>query len=253
MFPPANSMKVGSSPGQDQFAVLSLSESTSHKNHKIQGQPDKECSLEQLLQKIRNVLSSSSPCTDRTLSLLDHTETKLLAKELTEVTVPAVQVNNPILQTPSQRIEVLENSTILLYSVYETSINIPDLLNEEFPSTNIIPVNIKSIRGNCLTITLNSEAANQKPQSDIEENNNLNSVTSTKKPGKRHPSLILYSIPSTIYEEVIQEVFKAQLHLASPLKSKFHFAGNSPNTRNWVFETPAEGLCTMKLVKRIAP
>ncbi|GBL55319.1 hypothetical protein AVEN_134478-1, partial [Araneus ventricosus] len=82
-------------------------------------------------------------------------------------------------------------------------------------------------------------------KSNIEENSSLKSAITTKSSGKRNPSPILYNIPTSLGEEVVQESLKSHLHLANPLNLRFKFKGASPNTSNWVFEAPAPVLRTL--------
>ncbi|GBM25395.1 hypothetical protein AVEN_258666-1 [Araneus ventricosus] len=66
---------------------FSLSTSDKLKSTNPQELPDKECSLEQLLQRLREVLSLVSPSAPRALSILDHIESTLLAKQLTSTAI----------------------------------------------------------------------------------------------------------------------------------------------------------------------
>ncbi|GBN51090.1 hypothetical protein AVEN_85973-1 [Araneus ventricosus] len=147
--------------------------------------------------------------------------------------------------------ELPPNPTILLYPTTNSSSNLSELLNETLPPRDFHPTNIKPLRGNGLAMSFLSPSHIKNFQSKLEENINLKSSIKTKLPTKRSPSCILYNVPITTKEKVIQEALKSQLNLSSPLKLRFSFKGHSTTTTNWVFKTSASTLNTIHQVQKI--
>ncbi|GBN23450.1 hypothetical protein AVEN_273295-1 [Araneus ventricosus] len=201
-------------------------------------------------------------------------EPSLMANQLTEVTIhtnqiPSSQILPPhtlpanhyklqqlptsysILQNSSPSTRDPVNSTILLYPASDSNLSLPELLNETIPSNDINPVNIKSIRGNGLAVTLHTENEVDKLKLIIEENVTLKSAITSKIPSKRNPSIILYNLPSFLNEDEIPQALKFQHNLDFPLNPSFNFRGSSSNLRNWVFEAPAQILNSIKQTNKI--
>ncbi|GBM78622.1 hypothetical protein AVEN_155588-1 [Araneus ventricosus] len=142
------------------------------------------------------------------------------------------------------------NHTKLLYPTSNSKSNLTDLLNVELQPKDFHPTNIRPIRGKGLAISLKSSTDIDNFHLKITRNANRKSSIKIKKPAKRLPSLIVYNIPSSIKEENIQDNM-AQLDLPIPLKIRFKFKGNSPETSNWVFETTATTLKAAQKIKKI--
>ncbi|GBM30885.1 hypothetical protein AVEN_9776-1 [Araneus ventricosus] len=135
---------------------------------------DDRDNLHEQLDKIRGVLSSSTPDVDKALLLLDQLQADILTSELIYIKPQSQQINNkpqsqqkknktknqilscstqaptptsPLLAEPSL------NPTILLFPSSNSSKNLTAILNEELPSKDFNPTNIKSIKGNGLAIS----------------------------------------------------------------------------------------------------
>ncbi|GBM22698.1 hypothetical protein AVEN_81460-1 [Araneus ventricosus] len=221
-------------------------------------------SLHDQVDKIRGVLSSTTPNVGQALLLLDQLQADILATELINIKPQSQRVNRQTKnQVPSRSsqvsipppssspVEPSSNPTILLFPSSSSSKNLTALLNEELLSKDFNPTNIKSIKGNGLAITFKSTKDLVNLQSKIDGNENLKSLIKSKRPAKRLPSLIVYNIPSSTKEEAIQEAIMNQLALPDPLKLRFNFRGSSQETLNWVFEASASTLQSIQKIKKL--
>ncbi|GBO01330.1 hypothetical protein AVEN_121831-1 [Araneus ventricosus] len=233
---------------------------------------DDRVNLHEQLDKIRGVLSSSTPDVGKALLLLDQLQADILTFELINIKPQSQQINNkpqsqqknnktknqipssssqatipssPLLAEPSL------NPTILLFPSSNSSKNLTAILNEELPSKDFNPRNIKSIKGNGLAISFKTTNDIENLQSKIDNNANLKSSIQTKHPKKRLPSLIVYNESSSTKEEAIQEALINQLALTDPPKLRFHFRGSTQDSLNWVFETSATILQTIQKIKKL--
>ncbi|GBO40981.1 hypothetical protein AVEN_65833-1 [Araneus ventricosus] len=212
---------------------------------------DDRDNLHEQVDKIRGVLSSSTPDVGKALLLLDQLQADILASELIYIKPQSQQLNiktknqipscstqasiptSPLLAEPSS------NPTILLFPSSNTSKNLTAILNEELPSKDFNPTNIKSIKGNGLAISFKTANDLENLQSKIDGNANFKSSIQSKRPKKRLPSLIVYNISSSTKVEAIQEALVNQLALSDPPKLRFHFRGSTQDSLNWVFEASA--------------
>ncbi|GBN52925.1 hypothetical protein AVEN_131855-1 [Araneus ventricosus] len=227
--------------------------------------PDKEnCSFYARIEKIKDFLSSSTPDVNQAILYLDQLQADLFTNELIQIkphkdapqssiqakaSVSQVSLSYPSSnQVPSS---TSSKHTILLYPNSKSNSNLTDILNEELQPQDFHPTNIRPIKGKGLAISLNSSKDLDNFQLKISDNENLKSHIKVKFPEKRLPSLIVYNIPSTINEESVQEAMMAQLNLPIPLKIRFKFKGNSPETTNWVFESTSSIIKTAQKLKKL--
>ncbi|GBL68472.1 hypothetical protein AVEN_198079-1, partial [Araneus ventricosus] len=224
---------------------------------------DDRDNLHEQVDKIRGVLSSSTPDVGKALLLLDQLQADILASELIYIKPQSQQLNiktknqipscstqasiptSPLLAEPSS------NPTILLFPSSNTSKNLTAILNEELPSKDFNPTNIKSIKGNGLAISFKTANDLENLQSKIDGNANLKSSIQSKRPKKRLPSLIVYNISSSTKVEAIQEALVNQLALSDPPKLRFHFRGSTQDSLNWVFEASATILQSIQKTKKL--
>ncbi|GBM94864.1 hypothetical protein AVEN_210625-1 [Araneus ventricosus] len=242
-----------------QFIPLSQRD---QKERKDQIDDDRD-NLHEQVDKIRGVLSSSTPDVGKALLLLDQLQADILASELIYIKPQSQQLNiktknqipscstqasiptSPLLAEPSS------NPTILLFPSSNTSKNLTAILNEELPSKDFNPTNIKSIKGNGLAISFKTANDLENLQSKIDGNANLKSSIHSKRPKKRLPSLIVYNISSSTKVEAIQEALVNQLALSDPPKLGFHFRGSTQDSLNWVFEASATILQSIQKTKKL--
>ncbi|GBO39034.1 hypothetical protein AVEN_268365-1 [Araneus ventricosus] len=111
------------------------------------------------------------------------------------------QIVNP---TPSSSQSVSKKPALLLHPVHESSIEIPVILSEAIPSSDYDIHNIRPISKSGFVITLNSEDDKIKLSTAIQKIPDVSSKVTIKNPGKRHPSMIFYYVPSNISDEDIQ-------------------------------------------------
>ncbi|GBL80800.1 hypothetical protein AVEN_26235-1 [Araneus ventricosus] len=158
-----------------------------------------------------------------------------------------VQIVNP---TPSSSQSVSKKPALLLHPVHDSSIEIPVILSEAIPSSNYNIHNIRPISKSGFVITLNSEDNKIKLNTAILKMPDISSKVTIKNPGKRHPSIFLYNVPSNISDEEIQLHLQAFQTNQGPLKIRFQFKGCLINTRNLVSETPAAKFYKLKAHKK---
>ncbi|GBN52284.1 hypothetical protein AVEN_51171-1 [Araneus ventricosus] len=225
--------------------------------------PGKEsCSFFAQVEKIKETLSSLTPDVGLALQYLDQLQADLLTNELIQVKshqdaqqsslqVKTRETQNSLSSpsTSQASSSTSPNHTLLIYP--KSNSNLTDLLNEELQPQDFHLTNIKPIKGKGLAISLKSSTDIDNFHLKIAGNENLKSLIKIKNPTKRLPSLIVYNIPSSIKEETVQEAMMAQLGLPIPLKIRFKFKGNSPETSNWVFETTASTIKTAQKIKKL--
>ncbi|GBL85251.1 hypothetical protein AVEN_222723-1 [Araneus ventricosus] len=149
---------------------------------------------------------------------------------------------------PSSSQSVSKKPPLLLHTVHDSSIEIPVILSEAIPSSDYDIHNIRPISKSGLVITLNFEDDKIKLSTAIQK---ISSKVTIKNTGKRHPSMILYNVPSNISDEEIQSHLQVFQTNQCPLKIRFQFKGRLSNTRNLVFETPSAQFHKLKNIKKV--
>ncbi|GBO09142.1 hypothetical protein AVEN_124377-1 [Araneus ventricosus] len=153
--------------------------------------------------------------------------------------------------TPSSSQSVSNKPALLLYPVQDSSIEIPVILSEAIPSSDYNIHNIRPIPKSGFVITSNSEDDKMKLSTAIRKNPNISTKVTIKNTGKRHPSLILYNVPSNISDEEIKSHLQAFQTNQYPLKIRFQFKCRLPNTGNLGFETPATEFHKLMNIRKV--
>ncbi|GBN34854.1 hypothetical protein AVEN_270633-1, partial [Araneus ventricosus] len=134
-----------------------------------------------------------------------------------------------------QEEEKTKSATALLFPKefpdIEPGFQVKNLLSNAIPAKDFKINTTKNINKG-LAAALQSEEEQTKLQTTISNNPNLNSKLTTKIPGKRNPSIIVYNLLNSTSEEDLFTV-------STQLKIRFKFSGRTKSTSNWVLETPA--------------
>ncbi|KAF8786940.1 hypothetical protein HNY73_008586 [Argiope bruennichi] len=147
-----------------------------------------------------------------------------------------------------------ENSTVLIYPKEEKpNTNVQDLLKKELQQSETT-VKIKSVRRiqkGGLAITCKREEGLQKFTETLKEKEAITENTTTKRPGMRHPSIIIYNVPNNIQMEDVQKAIRAHTENPEHLKLRFKMRGRTKDTSHLILEAPSEAF-HLKNLRRIA-
>ncbi|KAF8784353.1 hypothetical protein HNY73_010041 [Argiope bruennichi] len=132
--------------------------------------------------------------------------------------------------------------------------NVEDLLKKELQQTETT-VKVKSVRRiqkGGLAITCQREEDLQKLTETLKEKETITENITTKRPGMRHPSIIIYNIPNNVPMEDIQKAIRAQTENPEDLKLRFKMRGRTEDTSHLILEAPSETFHRLKNLRRIA-
>ncbi|KAF8784070.1 hypothetical protein HNY73_011700 [Argiope bruennichi] len=146
-------------------------------------------------------------------------------------------------------------ATILLYPKEgKPNTNVEDLLKKELQQTETT-VKVKSVRRiqkGGLAITCQREEDLQKLTETLKEKETITENITTKRPGMRHPSIIIYNIPNNVPMEDIQKAIRAQTENPEDLKLRFKMRGQKRRHSPLILEAPSETFHRLKNLRRIA-
>ncbi|KAF8765175.1 hypothetical protein HNY73_023163 [Argiope bruennichi] len=146
-------------------------------------------------------------------------------------------------------------ATILLYPKEgKPNTNVEDLLKKELQQseTTVKVKSVRRIQKGGLAITCQREEDLQKLTETLKKKETITENITTKRPGMRHPSIIIYNIPNNVPMEDIQKAILAQTENPEDLKLRFKMRGRTEDTSHLILEAPSETFHRLKNLRRIA-
>ncbi|GBM87024.1 hypothetical protein AVEN_40606-1 [Araneus ventricosus] len=222
--------------------------------------PNKDCSLEQLIQKLRSLISSKSPNLAEAHSLLDYMEATVYANKLSEVAihpsppktsskvqfpnnhkVPLQSESSPSKQRvdhpPQQKMSARLPSIIIRHSDPSSQEELSSIMVDALPAPKARISDLKQTRNKDLLVTFNSDQDKSLFREEIRELHQIKEKIVLTEPSKRNPSAIIFNIPKSFTETSIQQGLRQIF--PQDLKVKFIFKGRDPDVQNCVYEVPA--------------
>ncbi|GBN61617.1 hypothetical protein AVEN_62134-1 [Araneus ventricosus] len=143
-------------------------------------------------------------------------------------------------------------STLLLPRDPSLQKSVTQSLSEALPVTKASITHMNSTRNKGLLLSFRSDRDREILRKEIEENVLFKEEIHFTAPSKKHPSIILFNIPTSCDELAIQLGLKSSLNIKQDLISiRFKFRGEDPLSQNWVFALPPEILEISQLGKSI--
>ncbi|GBO32463.1 hypothetical protein AVEN_57582-1 [Araneus ventricosus] len=117
------------------------------------------------------------------------------------------------------------------------------------PSTKIKYV--QKIKNKGVAVQLERDQDVEELIQTINSKETLKSTIETKKPGKRHPSIIIYNLPDETIEDEVQETLAINADIKERLNIRFELSGRQPGTAHWILETPNESFHKLKRLGKL--
>ncbi|GBO12314.1 hypothetical protein AVEN_188917-1 [Araneus ventricosus] len=224
---------------------------------------DADCTMEQLLHRLRNIINLKKSNKsylpngpkDRGNLLIDLLEKKInINSSIETTTVACPTTTDSAVQTyldPPQSQKNQKPPALLIYPTEEDTESVRNLLLKELPNPPSLTAT-RSIKNNGLAIVLQNTQQREDLIKSISDNPALNTKVTSKLPGKRHPSLILYNVPRNLPEEDIQKTLQDATSTDKAFKIRFKFKGREDNSDNWIIETPAPLFHLLKRKRKIS-
>ncbi|GBM43290.1 hypothetical protein AVEN_220821-1 [Araneus ventricosus] len=112
------------------------------------------------------------------------------------------------------------------------------------PSTKI--KDVQKIKNKGVAVQLERDQDVEELVQTINSKETLKSTMETKKPVKRHPSIIIYNLPDETTEGEVQEALAINADIKERLNIRFKLSGRQPGTAHWILETPSESFHKLK-------
>ncbi|GBM79261.1 hypothetical protein AVEN_251764-1, partial [Araneus ventricosus] len=106
------------------------------------------------------------------------------------------------------------------------------------PSTKI--KDVQKIKNKGVAVQLERDQDVEELIQTINSKETLKSTIETKKPGKRHPRVIIYNLPDETTEDEVQEALAINADIKERVNIRFKLSGQQPGTAHWILETPSE-------------
>ncbi|GBM80700.1 hypothetical protein AVEN_137221-1 [Araneus ventricosus] len=143
-------------------------------------------------------------------------------------------------------------TTLLLYPMKSAEKEeVLEILKREIarPSTKIKYV--QKIKNKGVAVRLERDQEVEELIQTINSKETLKSTIETKKPGKRHPSIIIYNLPDETIEDEVQEALAINADIKERLNIRFKLSGRQPGTAHWILETPSESFYKLKRLGKL--
>ncbi|GBN75171.1 hypothetical protein AVEN_206882-1, partial [Araneus ventricosus] len=142
--------------------------------------------------------------------------------------------------------------TLLLYPMKSAEKEeVLEILKREIarPSTKI--KDVQKIKNKGEAVQLERDQDVEELIQTINSKETLKSTIETKKPGKRHPSIIIYNLPDETTEDEVQEALATNADIKERLNIRFKLSGRQPGTAHWILETPSESFHKLKRLGKL--
>ncbi|GBO42403.1 hypothetical protein AVEN_39499-1, partial [Araneus ventricosus] len=142
--------------------------------------------------------------------------------------------------------------TLLLYPMKSAGKEeVLEILKREIarPSTKI--KDVQKIKNKGVAVQLERDQDVEELIQAINSKETLKSTIETKKPGKRHPSIIIYNLPDETTEDEVQEALAINADIKERLNIRFKLSGRQPGTAHWILETPSESFHKLKRLGKL--
>ncbi|GBM32722.1 Putative phosphoenolpyruvate synthase [Araneus ventricosus] len=142
--------------------------------------------------------------------------------------------------------------TLLLYPMKSAEKEeVLEILKREIarPSTKI--KDVQKIKNKGVAVQLERDQDVEELIQAINSKETLKSTIETKKPGKRHPSIIIYNLPDETTEDEVQEALAINADIKERLNIRFKLSGRQRGTAHWILETPSESFHKLKRLGKL--
>ncbi|GBM26036.1 hypothetical protein AVEN_62003-1 [Araneus ventricosus] len=144
-----------------------------------------------------------------------------------------------------------KKTTLLLYPMKSTEKEVLEILKREIARSSTKIKDVQKIKSKGVGVHLERDQDVEELIQTINNKETLKSTIETKKPGKRHPGIIIYNLPDETTEDEVQEALAVNADIKERLNIRFKLSCWQPGTAHWVLETPSKSFHKLKRLGKL--